>query len=75
LTHAGKVLHKVNERLILARANKAPKTDSKVYDVDGKIIGSVYEIFGPVKNPYILIKVSNEKSTPKMKGSRIYFEE
>ncbi|MCR6623196.1 MAG: hypothetical protein HA488_00035 [Candidatus Verstraetearchaeota archaeon] len=75
MTHAGKVLHKVNERLILARANKAPKTDSKVYDVDGKMIGSVYEIFGPVKNPYILIKVSNEKSTPKMKGSRIYFEE
>jgi rRNA processing protein Gar1 len=65
----------VNERLILARANKAPKTDSKVYDVDGKMIGSVYEIFGPVKNPYILIKVSNEKSTPKIKGDKVYFEE
>ncbi|MCR6669521.1 MAG: Gar1/Naf1 family protein [archaeon YNP-WB-040] len=75
MTHAGKILHKVNERLILARAKKAPKTDSKVYDADGKIIGSVYEVFGPVKNPYILIKVSNEKSTPKIKRDKVYFEE
>jgi len=74
LTHAGKILRKVNERLILAKAKKAPKTDSKVYDSDGNIIGSVYEVFGPVKNPYILIKISDEKSTFKTKGSRVYFE-
>lgn len=75
MTHAGKILRKINDKMILARAEKAPKINAKVYDSKGKIIGNVYEVFGPIKNPYILIRVSEDQKTIQNKRETIYFGE
>ncbi|MEM0084815.1 MAG: Gar1/Naf1 family protein [Candidatus Methanomethylicia archaeon] len=75
MTHAGKILRKINDKMILARAEKAPKINAKVYDSKGKIVGSVYEVFGPVKNPYILIRILEGQKAIQNKKETIYFGE
>lgn len=73
MRHAGKILRKINDKLILARSDKAPKINEKVYDPDGNILGSVYEVFGPVEKPYILIKVLESGKTVQYKRETVYF--
>lgn len=68
------MIRKVGKKLMLARTDKAPETDSKVYDSKGKIVGEVYEVFGPVKEPYVLIKINENTDLNQVKKSTIYFQ-
>ena len=51
----GRVLH-VASRGLVARADQIPKLGQMVFDSKGKQIGSIFDIFGPVKSPYVVIK-------------------
>jgi rRNA processing protein Gar1 len=51
----GKGLHTTSRGLVV-RADQAPKMGQMALDSKGKRIGSVSDIFGPVKSPYVVIK-------------------
>ena len=38
--------------MIIIRLSKEPKEGQILYDVKGKAVGRVTEVFGPVKGPY-----------------------
>jgi rRNA processing protein Gar1 len=62
LTLLGSVLHlSKNNKLVAKSLSKAfPKIGDPVYDDKSRVIGSVYDVIGPISSPYILIKPSSE---------------
>ncbi|HDO20605.1 MAG TPA: hypothetical protein ENG81_03700 [Candidatus Bathyarchaeota archaeon] len=70
----GRILRVTRRNMILARSKVAPTTDAKVYDSRGKFIGKVYDVFGPISNPYVLIRVENEElNVKKISKKTVYF--
>ena len=77
----GEVLHIV-DNLLIARADKtldqsALREGSSVITRKMKKIGKVKELFGPVKAPYISIKISKETKTSdltELKNERVYLQ-
>lgn len=62
ITPLGSVLHvSKSYKLVVKSFSKViPKIGEPVYDNKSRIIGSVYDVIGPVSSPYILIKPSSE---------------
>ncbi|MEM4576871.1 MAG: Gar1/Naf1 family protein [Candidatus Nezhaarchaeales archaeon] len=62
LTLLGSVLHtsKSNKLVVKCFSKVVPKVGSLVYDNKSRLIGSVFDVIGPVSSPYILIKLSEE---------------
>jgi RNA-binding protein len=62
LTLLGSVLHlsKSNKLVAKSFSKLIPKIGDTVYDGKSRVIGSVYDIIGPVSSPYILIKPSSK---------------
>lgn len=77
----GEVLHIV-DNLLIARADKtldqgALREGSSVFTRKMKRLGKVKELFGPVKAPYISIKISKETKTSELtdlKHERVYLQ-
>lgn len=72
-----KALH-TSSRGLVVRAGQAPKLDQSAFDSKGKRVGSVSDVFGPVKSPYIVIKPASGLSKvdlEKLVGSDIYMGE
>ncbi len=57
----GTILHiSPHDKLVVqGNSNFLPKLQSRVYTKDKKVVGSVTDIFGPIKQPYLSITVSN----------------
>ena len=53
----GTILHlsKSSGNLIL-KAERNVRIGDKVFDYDGKKIGTVFDIFGPFSNPFVAVK-------------------
>ena len=53
----GTILHlsKSSGNLIL-KAERNVRIGDKVFDHDGRKIGSVFDLFGPVSNPFVAVK-------------------
>lgn len=50
-------LHKSSSGMLIARLlDKPPKTGLRVINSQGRVVGIVADIIGPVKNPYVVIK-------------------
>lgn len=72
-----KTLH-TTPRGLVARAGQVPKLSQSAFDSKGNRIGSVSDVFGPVKSPYIVIKPASglsETDLRKLVGSDIYMGE
>ncbi len=77
----GAILHAVDNLLII-RADRALKEgdireNSMVVTNRMKRVGKVKELFGPVKAPYISIKISKEMTASEvvnLKNERIYLQ-
>ncbi len=54
----GRVLRITSKGLILVKTDIAPPIETRVLDSKGRLVGWVYDVFGPVKSPYVLIKPS-----------------
>lgn len=67
----GEILHVIQGNRAIAKVKIAPKPGSTVFDVRRKPIGQIIDIFGPVKSPYIEIKVK-ELDPRKLVYSPIY---
>lgn len=70
----GRVLHVIKSKMILVKANIAPPINSKVFDSKGREVGFVYDVFGPIKSPYILVKTKNDSEIVKHEArGRLFF--
>ena len=52
----GRALHINSNKNIILKAEKLPKLGCRVVDKDQKLVGTVFDIFGPVSAPYISVK-------------------
>jgi len=71
LEEIGEILHVIQGNRAVAKVKVAPKPGSTVFDIRRKPIGQVIDIFGPVKSPYIEIRVM-EQDPRKLINSPIY---
>lgn len=60
-----------SENRIIAKVDVLPKLGATVFDAKKKSIGVVLDIFGPVKSPYIEVKVE-EGDPQKIVNSPLY---
>ncbi|MBS7625065.1 MAG: Gar1/Naf1 family protein [Candidatus Bathyarchaeia archaeon] len=56
----GQILHAYLGNKVIAKVNSTPKIGSTVFDAKKRPIGVVSDVFGPVKSPYIEIRVKNQ---------------
>ena len=78
LKRLGTVLHinTANNSLIVGSGKITDKIIKKrVIDKEVKDIGIVYDIFGPVESPYIIVKLNkNVKKVDNLKGAILYIQ-
>ena len=73
----GKALHATSRGLVV-RADQTPKVGQMAFDSKGKRVGRVFDVFGPVKSPYVVIKPASGFSRVEFEGlvsSDIYMGE
>ena len=58
LKRLGKVLHLSNSRKLILKTKVNVRTGTKVLLAKDKPVGRVFDIFGPIKNPYVSIDPS-----------------
>lgn len=71
MEEVGEILHVIHGNRVIARVKITPKLGLTVYDIRRKPIGQIVDIFGPVKSPYVEIRVEN-KDPEKLVNSPIY---
>lgn len=52
----GYVLHVSSSRNLIIRAESLPRIGDKVMDKHLKLVGTVFDVFGPTSSPYISVK-------------------
>lgn len=72
----GKVLHISSRGSIILRVDKTPPIGSKsiVMDKQAQEIGTIVDIFGPVVNPYIVIRPRRDFNPQKLVGQMLYLQ-
>lgn len=70
----GKISHISNRGRVILRSDKTPGFGLAVFTEDKKRFGTVYDVFGPTKEPYISVKVyeKNPKKLEKRVGDTLY---
>ena len=77
----GTALHVVQKRLIvrgeLVEANEKdiPKANSIVVDQKRMKIGRIFDVFGPVKHPYIIVRPNRGINAAVHVGKKLYVDE
>jgi RNA-binding protein len=61
LQRIGLVLHVSPSRNIIAKIEKIPRIGEAVVDENLRIVGKVFDIFGPVSSPYVAIRPTISK--------------
>jgi len=52
------VLHLSNSKKLILKTKVKVRTGTKVLIAKGKLVGRVFDIFGPIKDPYVSIDPS-----------------
>jgi RNA-binding protein len=70
----GKISHISNKGKIIVRSVNTPGFGLPVFNENKKKIGSVQDVFGPTKNPYITVKVyaKNTENLDKRVGETLF---
>lgn len=77
----GTALHVVANRLIVrgeqidGSENCIPRVNSWVVDQKRMKIGKVFDIFGPVNNPYIIVRPNRGVDAAAHVGKKLYIDE
>lgn len=58
----GRVIRIRGKRKLIVKANFVPRVLQVIYDDHLRPIGRVYDVFGPVRSPYVSVMVSPEIS-------------
>jgi len=69
----GTALHISRSGRLIARSRRLVPLLSKVYDSKLNEIGVVADVFGPIKAPYVAIKVKESVNPRNCIGSRLYY--
>ncbi|MFA5364977.1 MAG: Gar1/Naf1 family protein [Candidatus Bathyarchaeia archaeon] len=56
LHRIGQVLHVSNTRNIIVKAENIPRIGDQVTNENLKIVGTVFDVFGPTSTPYVAVK-------------------
>jgi len=73
----GKVTKITRDGSLVVKARKAPRLNLNVYDSRANLIGVIYDIVGPVKSPFIIVKLTSTriKDPSYLQGRVLYVEE
>ena len=77
----GTALHVVQNRLIVRGESvegnwtENPKTNSVVVDQKRMKIGRILDIFGPVKHPFIIVRINRGANAAVHVGKKLYVDE
>lgn len=81
LKRLGKSLHVVQNRIIV-RGEPVESGNSKFYPQNTAVvdrnktkIGKIFDIFGPVKHPYFIVKPNKGEDAKAHVGKKLYVEE
>jgi len=74
LRRLGKVLHISNRGSIIIRTEKTPPVGRQTIVMDKKAqeVGTIIDVFGPVKFPYVAIKPNRGYNPQKLVGQMLY---
>jgi len=74
LRRLGKVLHISNRGSIILRTEKTPPVGRQTIVMDKKAqeVGTIIDVFGPVKYPYVAIKPNRGYDPQKLVGQMLY---
>ena len=75
MKYLGNILHLANSGKLIVRSEQMPPAHAFVYTNDKQKIGKVYNIFGPVKNPYIAINLYrsvNKRDLESRQGEKLF---
>lgn len=70
----GKPLHLSARGDLIIRAESTPKIGSKVVTKDMVEVGKIFDIFGPVKMPYVSVKPQVEPSAAEKLVDEVLYE-
>ena len=70
----GRVLHVSKRGSLILRTDKTPPIGPKalVLDKEAKKIGTILDVFGPVNNPYVSIRLYDGIDPYKLVGQPLY---
>jgi len=71
LERIGKILHITSDKNIILKAEDRAQIGDRVVDENLKLIGKIFDIFGPVSAPYISVKADIEN--PSSLADRILY--
>ncbi|MCS7098629.1 MAG: Gar1/Naf1 family protein [Candidatus Methanomethyliaceae archaeon] len=75
LHEIGRILHISRSNLILAKVKVPSRIGSFVYLKDGRKLGEIIDIFGPISSPYALIKPFKKTNENEVVGASVYLRE
>lgn len=75
LSEIGRVLRTSKSNLILAKIKSPPKLGSPVYLKDGRKLGVIVDVFGPVSSPYALIKPTRDLKEKELLDHPIFLKD
>ncbi|MCX6678248.1 MAG: Gar1/Naf1 family protein [Methanothrix sp.] len=77
----GTALHVVQNKLIIQNEqiagseNNIPRTNSWVVDQKRTRVGKVFDIFGPINHPYIIVRPNRGVDAAAHVGKKLYIDE
>ena len=71
----GKVKGLSEKGEVLVRGDVAPKLGARIVDPNGKDVGKVSRVFGPVDKPYIHVRPAKGIDGNRIQGVQVYIQE
>ena len=71
-TYLGLVLHLLPNGRLIARVDRAPRVGEKVFDRMMKPVGRVDDVFGPVEEPFVSVRVDRHRGEFRFDGMEIF---
>ena len=68
----GKVTHLNSRNCAIVNTKKKISKNTKIYDSEGKLVGKVVNIFGPVREPYLAISANKGFRITRLIGREVY---
>ena len=68
----GTALHVTRRGFIIVKVDKTPPIGGRVVDKKAQRVGTIQDVFGPVKTPYVSIRPNNKDTASKLIGQPLY---
>ena len=68
----GIALHLSKSGKLVVKGALTPKTGGKLYDETGALVGTAVEVFGPIKTPYVSVRLAKGVDSEKLLKQKIF---